>query len=213
MLKIIAGEFRSRQLLAPPDGVLTRPYLSRVRESVFGMLRGWFEGASVLDLFSGVGTMGLEAVSRGADRVLLVEQNKRVYALLKENIEALGCRDRATSMLGDALGAACLARVTPPVDLVFVDPPYTMMMESASRSRVLAQIARCHQIMSDGFVVLRSPLGPEECDVSIPGFEGPEPHRYGRDMWVLLYQPLHQPAGSNGTLDEGTPVAPGESDS
>jgi 16S rRNA (guanine(966)-N(2))-methyltransferase RsmD len=196
MLKILAGEYRSRRLAAPPDGDVTRPYLARVRESVFSLLRGWFEDASVLDLFAGVGTVGLEAISRGARRVVMVEQNRMIFDLLTKNIETLGCGDRAVAVPGDALGSAGLMRAEPPVDLVFIDPPYAMMKDEATRGRVLAQAARCRSLMGDsGFLVLRSPIGPAAADVAIEGFDGPETHRYGHDQWVLLYAPASSDAG------------------
>src|SRR5690606_7638589 len=100
---------------SPEGGDVTRPYVDRVKESVFNLLRGWFDEANVLDLFAGVGTMGLEAVSRGAANVLLVEQNRKVFKLLEENIRQLGCGDRAVAMLGDALGSICLLRAPRPV--------------------------------------------------------------------------------------------------
>ncbi|MHC5002424.1 MAG: 16S rRNA (guanine(966)-N(2))-methyltransferase RsmD [Planctomycetota bacterium] len=205
MLKIISGEFRSRRIVAPPEGDTTRPYLARVRESVFGMLHGWFEDASVLDLFAGVGTVGLEAISRGARRVVMVEQDKSIYQLLRQNVAALGCQDRAVTLQADALGSTALHRAEPPVDLVFIDPPYAMIRDESTRERVLAQAARCRELMGDrGFVVLRSPVGPDEQDLSIPGLAGPEAHRYRRDMCVLLYEPQPREAGRG---DEGLPTS------
>lgn len=190
MVKILAGEFRSRKLLTPDDDRSTRPFLNRVKESVFGMLHECFDGANVLDLFAGVGTVGLEAVSRGAQSVLMVENNQRTYKLLQQNIEALGCADRATSMLGDALGQTCLLRAQRPVDLVFVDPPFAMIEDPMNRARIVDQILRCAEIMGErGFVVLRSPIGTDEADFEITGFDGPEVHKYRKDMWAMLYQP------------------------
>jgi len=186
VVRIIAGEFRSRTLLTLRDDDLTRPFLSRVKESVFSMLHEWFEGARVLDLFAGIGTVGLEAVSRGAAEVLMVEKASRPYKVLKQNIERLGCADRARAMHGDALGSTALAAAPRPCELVFVDPPYALMGDARSRARVLAQAARCRSIMADrGFLVLRAPqpVGP------IEGFRGPEVHRYRGDMLVLLYEP------------------------
>jgi 16S rRNA (guanine(966)-N(2))-methyltransferase RsmD len=192
MIKIIAGEFRSRILAAPPDAEASRPYVQRVKESVFNMLRGWFEGTRVLDLFAGVGTVGLEAVSRGAEHVVMVEKDKRIYRLLRENVETLGCVDRVTTILGDALSEPVLRRAAQPVHVVFIDPPYDMMEDSTQRRRVLEQVARCRDIMADeSFLVLRSPIGPDETDLRVAGMAGPEAHRYGRQMWVLLYQPRH----------------------
>jgi 16S rRNA (guanine(966)-N(2))-methyltransferase RsmD len=190
VVRIIAGEFRSRKLQTVRDDESTRPFLSRVKESVFSMLHEWFLEARVLDLFAGVGTVGLEAVSRGATSVLMVENSHRTYRVLQKNIETLGCADRAKAMLGDALGRTCLLRAPQPVDLVFMDPPYTMMEDSRQRQLVLDQAGRCRQIMAGkGFVVLRSPLGPDDADLAITGLDGPEPHRYRKDMWVLLYEP------------------------
>jgi len=190
MLKIISGEYRSRQLHTPPDESITRPYAHRVKESVFNLLRGWFEDANVLDLFAGVGTMGLETASRGAKQVLMVEQNRTIFQLLEKNIELLGCGDRATAMMGDALGQTCLLRAPRPVDLVFVDPPYAMMLQQESQDRVLQQVKHVRALMGDsGFLVLRSPISPDGPQWEIPGFDGPEVHRHGKDMFVLLYAP------------------------
>lgn len=189
MVRILSGEFRSRQLRTLSDDKLTRPFLSRVKESIFGMLHEWFADARVLDLFAGVGTVGLEAVSRGAAEVLMVEKSPRIHRVLKQNVELLGCGDRARTLLGDALGHVCLLEAPQPVDLVFVDPPYEMMLDPLSRRRVLDQVQRCRGIMADkGFVILRSPVGPDDVE-SVEGFDGPEPHRYRKDMWVLIYEP------------------------
>jgi 16S rRNA (guanine(966)-N(2))-methyltransferase RsmD len=190
MLRIIAGEYRSRKLLSPDDATVSRPYTDRVKETVFNLLRGWFEGARVLDLFAGVGTMGLEAVSRGASRVVMVEKNRAIFDLLKENIAALGCEDRATAVMADAMGPAALTQIPRPVDVIFIDPPFHMMEDERSRRRVLEQIERCRTLMGQtGFVVLRSPIGSKDADFSIAGFDGPEDHRYSSEMHVLLYSP------------------------
>lgn len=201
MLKIIGGEFRSRRLLSPEDGSVSRPYASRVKESVFNLLRGWWEGATVLDLFAGVGTIGLEAVSRGAAKVYMIERNRDVFRLLEQNIKALDCGLRATAIFGDALSPASLARVRGRVDLIFIDPPYEMMIDDARRGKVLQQIERCRPLMGDkGFLVLRSPVGVEQAELSLQGFVGPEQHRYAPDMHVLLYAPAG-PAAASGSLE------------
>ncbi len=199
MLKIIGGEYRSRRLEEPKPDEQSRPYIARIRESVFNMLRGWFDDANVLDLFAGVGTVGLEAVSRGAARVVMVEQNRQTHEHLKHNIETLGCGDRAEAILADALSDHILFRAPRPVDLLFVDPPYPLMADDATRPHVFAQIERCRAVLADrSFVILRSPLGPDEIDLTIDGFAGPEAHDYGRDKWVLLYQPRADDEASDG---------------
>jgi len=203
MPRIIAGEYRSRRLVGPDDEDPSRPYLDRVKESVFNLLRGWCEGARVLDLFAGVGTMGLEAVSRGAASVLMVERDRRVFEVLQRNIEALGCGDRAVAMMADALGQTALLRAPRPIDLAFVDPPYAMMHEESGRGRVLRQIGRCAEVMAQrSFLVLRSPVGAGEADLAVPGCVGPEAHAYGHGCWVLLYQPAPRHGGASPQVDE-----------
>jgi 16S rRNA (guanine966-N2)-methyltransferase len=206
MLRIIAGEYKSRRLLSPPDEAVSRPYPERVKEAVFNMLREWFdEGGSVLDLFAGVGSMGLEAVSRGAERVVLVEQSRSIFRLLEQNIAVLGCADRATAIRADALAEPVLLRVQAPVDVVFIDPPYQMMLEASVRRRVLGQMGRLRRVMAKpGLLFLRSPRGPGELNLAVEGLVGPEARRYARDMWVLVYEP----AGSNETDQAESRVSP-----
>jgi 16S rRNA (guanine966-N2)-methyltransferase len=190
MLKIIAGEFRSRKLLTPEDDSISRPYAGRVKESVFNLLRGWFEGATVIDLFAGVGTVGLEAVSRGATNVFMVERNRDILHILQKNIDLLRCSDRATAVQADALGPAVLTRGPRPVDIIFVDPPYELMRNDVGRMQVLNQIARLRSMMKGrGFVVLRSPISAQDAEFAIPGYAGPEQHNYGQEMFVMLYAP------------------------
>jgi 16S rRNA (guanine966-N2)-methyltransferase len=189
MLRIIGGEHRSRPLMTPPGTDRTRPMGSRTREAVFNVLRGWFEGANVLDLFAGVGTLGLEAVSRGAARVWMVEQDRDVYEVLRRNIESFGVPEVATPVRADALGETALAAVDQPLDVVFMDPPFEMVREKEGLDRVLTQAERLlGKMKPKSFFVLRLPEiegnGPR-----IPGFDGPEHHQYGKEQHVMLYCP------------------------
>ncbi|MCA9284042.1 MAG: RsmD family RNA methyltransferase [Phycisphaerales bacterium] len=193
MLRIIAGEYRSRLLATPEGEDITRPWTGRAKESVFNLLRGWFEGARVLDLFAGVGSMGLEAASRGATEVVMVERSREVLRLAQANIDALGCGDRVRAVQADALGPAALAESPRPLDVLFVDPPYAFMEDERRRASVLDQVARCRELMAEkAFVVLRSPIDPSDAALAIEGFAGPEVHRYGAGMYALLYMPRAQ---------------------
>ena len=188
MLRILGGQFRSRQLKTPPDNAVTRPWTGRARESVFNQLRGHINDGIVLDLFAGVGTMGLEAVSRGAQTVVLVEQDYKVFNMLESNIEKMQCEDRATSMQADALSSLPLLRVPRPLDVAFIDPPYSMMENEAMRVRILDQIARIEPLLdAEGLIVLRTPKNPNETDHLVEVLAGPEVHKEGLGMWVLYY--------------------------
>ena len=187
MPRIIAGTHRSRAL-ETIEGMSTRPYTDRVKESVFNILQGHIEGANVLDLFSGIGTMGLEAASRGAASVLMVERDRRVFAALERNVEMLNAEDVATAIQGDALSSLPILRSPRPLHIIFVDPPYAMMEDDQTRARLLQQIHRVSELLDDGgFIVLRTPLRHPRVDHSIEGLAGPEVRRYQKQQTVLFY--------------------------
>jgi 16S rRNA (guanine966-N2)-methyltransferase len=134
-VRIIAGEWRGRQLLAPP-GRDTRPTADRTRESLFSMLAsrlGSFEDLRVADLFAGSGALGFEALSRGAASVAFVENDAKAAAAIRHNADALGARDRTLILTGSALA---LPR-SEPFDLIFADPPYAPGSGSAVVQRVV----------------------------------------------------------------------------
>jgi 16S rRNA (guanine966-N2)-methyltransferase len=121
-VRIIAGEWRGRQIEAPPGGA-TRPTGDRVRETLFSMLAsrlGTFEGLRVADLFAGSGALGLEALSRGAGSATFVESDAGAAAAIRRNAERLGAAERVRIIAGSALA---LPR-SEPFDLIFADPPY-----------------------------------------------------------------------------------------
>ncbi|KAA0215075.1 MAG: hypothetical protein DYG94_10750 [Leptolyngbya sp. PLA3] len=170
-MRIIAGRYRSRKLLSPPDRSPTRPLPDRVRESIFNLLRGHFDDAVVLDGFAGVGTFGLEAASRGASRVILVERDRRVAGVLQQNIGLLKAGDCAEVVIGDALGPACLARCPTPIKIAFLDPPYDLVRTPEGWERVRGQMARIVALLSDdGYAMVRTPwpfIRREETDVPV----------------------------------------------
>lgn len=122
-LRIIAGEWRGRRLSAP-EGDATRPTADRTREALFSMLTsrlGSFEGLFVADLFAGSGALGLEALSRGAARVLFVEQEPAAIRALRSNIANLNAQSRCDVRAGSVLS---LAKTGDAPDLILMDPPY-----------------------------------------------------------------------------------------
>lgn len=125
-MRIVAGAWRGRTLTTP-SGNETRPTADRVRQALFDVIlhapwagRPFLEGASVLDAFAGTGALGLEALSRGADRAVFVERSPAALAVLRANIAVCRAVDRCTVLPVDALAIPAGKRV----DLVFLDPPY-----------------------------------------------------------------------------------------
>jgi 16S rRNA (guanine966-N2)-methyltransferase len=119
-LRVIGGAWRGRKIHFPPVEAI-RPTPDRVRETVFNWLQQDISGAHCLDLYAGSGALGLEALSRGAARVVLVDVEAAVTRHLSQTLEALGC-DRGQVVRSDA--ARFLAGTPEPFDVVFLDPPY-----------------------------------------------------------------------------------------
>lgn len=129
-MRVTGGVFRSRALRAP-KGMATRPTSDRVREAIFSMLvAGGLieEGRKVLDLYAGSGALGLEAVSRGAAKAILVEQGRDALAAIRDNVRSLDVADRVQIVAGRVERALKelkeLREVEGPFDIVFLDPPY-----------------------------------------------------------------------------------------
>jgi 16S rRNA (guanine966-N2)-methyltransferase len=186
--RVIAGKAGGRRL-AVPDGRDTRPTSDRAREGLFGTITsmvGSLAGARVLDLYAGSGAVGLEALSRGAEHVLLVEHGARATNVIRENIEAIG-------LPGAVLAADKVERVLargPEGDryeVVFADPPYAL--PDAGVSRVLALLAG-HRWLAPGALVIverATRAGPLNWPA---GFVSAKSRRYGEaTFWYGLVPP------------------------
>jgi 16S rRNA (guanine966-N2)-methyltransferase len=141
MTRVIAGEAGGRRLAVPP-GTTTRPTSDRAREGLFASLLselGTFDGRRVLDLYAGSGAIGLEALSRGAERVLLVESDPRAAAVIKANVAAVGMPgatvtvDRVERLLSRPPAAAA------GYDVVLADPPYALAEAAVTRVLTLLE--------------------------------------------------------------------------
>jgi 16S rRNA (guanine966-N2)-methyltransferase len=119
-MRIIAGSRKGHRIDAP-KGLATRPTSDRVRENVFNLAQGWVEDAVVLDLFAGSGAMGIEALSRGAERAVFVESDLEACRVIDRNLEKL-------RLTGAQVACSSVARFvaadTRTYDLIFCDPPY-----------------------------------------------------------------------------------------
>jgi 16S rRNA (guanine966-N2)-methyltransferase len=124
-MRIIAGTYRGRILTSPRDHSV-RPTTDRVKQTLFDILsnRIYFENLTVLDLFCGTGSLGLEAISRGAASVTFVDNSFDSLALLRKNIAALGCDSQCMPYQAEVFWF--LKNMKKQYDLVFVDPPYKL---------------------------------------------------------------------------------------
>ncbi len=156
-MRIIAGKKRGMKLFSPKTRV-SRPIIDRVKESLFSVLYKYDlpTDKSVADLFCGVGSLGLEALSRGAASVTFVEQDPRIIATLKKNIEKSGFDNESKVIRANAfsVGAPVNER---PYELVFVDPPYARTSDvgqDSPLSRLMDALQQ--QVLPDGIVVVRT---------------------------------------------------------
>jgi 16S rRNA (guanine966-N2)-methyltransferase len=204
-MRIIAGMHRGRPLLPPPPGRdgpgLTRPITDRVKEALFNslMARDVTGRGVVLDIFAGTGSLGLEALSRGADFCTFVEDDRKARDLLAQNLRAMGLEAQAQVLGVDALATHWLAAlVRPRVLLAFCDPPYRLMIDPAGTARVgrlLQSLAP--RIEPDGLLVLRTPR--ETASPAIEGFLPAQTRLYGTQA-LHLYEPADGGDGSTDAL-------------
>ena len=187
-MRIIAGELGGRRIAAPP-GKGTRPMLDRVREALFSSLGERVVDAAVLDLFAGSGSLGLEALSRGAARVRLVEADRKAAKLIRKNLELLGVAERVELVSADALVTSIWGEGK--YDLVFLDPPYRMVSQAQTRQRVFEALAHLfeHSLAPGGLAVLHTPRGELQAQ-DFPERIETSSRRYGsNDLWFLTHAP------------------------
>lgn len=181
-MRIIAGQARGRKIHAP-EGRGTRPMTDRARESTFNMLHslGGLHGARVLDLYAGSGSLGLEALSRGAERVTFVEADRRAIAALERNVRELGFVDRASVRVGSV---PHLLATLEPAEVAFCDPPYADDPWPGLLAGVPAPLVVAHT----------------ESELGVPdGWDVLRQRRYGRAVVTILErQPADTPAPPDG---------------
>jgi 16S rRNA (guanine966-N2)-methyltransferase len=140
-MRIIAGTLRSRTLQAPP-GLATRPTSDRLRETLFNVLAPRIQGSAFLDLYAGSGAVGIEALSRGAARVVFVERAPAALAVLRGNLAKLGLTAGFRIHAGSV--GTVLRRMKPDAgaafDLVYLDPPYDAAKEYAATLLALSEV-------------------------------------------------------------------------
>jgi len=183
-LRIIAGTARGRRFEAPP-GMDTRPTLDRVKEAVFGMLHFDLPGSAVLDLFSGSGSLGFEAASRGANRVVCNDRNRVCADMIRLNAERLGFGNVVRTLCMDyADCVSLLAREGARFDFVFLDAPYADGTASRAAELVFERglLARGGRVLLEHAVSL--PPG-----VSVEGARIASQRRYGA-VAVTIYERL-----------------------
>jgi 16S rRNA (guanine(966)-N(2))-methyltransferase RsmD len=153
-MRIIAGTKKGMKLFSP-RGDISRPILDRVKESFFSVLYKWDlpEGKRVADVFSGVGSMGLEALSRGAEMVTFVEKDMKIAQMLKRNIEKADFVEQSRVLRSDAFSAGATVVGGRKYDAVFIDPPYPLTRDVSADSRLASMLEVVSMQVTDEAIV------------------------------------------------------------
>lgn len=177
--------------------------LDRVREALFSTLGEVVPDARVLDLFAGTGSLGLEALSRGAECVRFVEREPRALRILNSNVETLRVEDSVDVVRGDALQRRSWGLLDdgPLADIVFLDPPYPMLREAAGRSGLFDALRDLYDnaLEAGGVLVLHAHPRDLRAD-DVPEFGSVDRREYGNSALVYVWKPVPDAADEG---DEG----------
>lgn len=170
-MNITAGIYKGQKIIAPDENI-TRPTLSKVRMSVFNTLQAMidFENSSFLDMYSGSGIMGLEALSRGFSKVVSIEKNKKVYSVIKSNFKQYEKENDLKLILGDSLKVC--QKLAAKFDVIYIDPPYFSGIYEKSLDSIKNIVG--------GIVILE-----HVTDVEMNGFEVIKQKKYG-DKYITF---------------------------
>ena len=180
-MRIDAGSHRGVRL-ATPEGHDTRPTADRARQAVFNILMNSYDAvrdAKVLDVFAGSGAMGLEALSRGAERASFIESDRGAAEAIKKNIAACREQPRAQLFINDALKPPRVAANWGPAALIFLDPPYQkgLIVPALNALREAGWVAPDALLVAE--MHRKDAFAPE-------GFEVLDDREYGKARFVLL---------------------------
>lgn len=153
-MRVIAGSARRRNLVCP-SGNQTRPTTDRIKETLFNIIQQEIPDCRFLDLFSGSGGIGIEALSRGAREAVFVEKGREAVACIKTNIKNTGLEDKSRIMAMDVMQALRrLEQLGTPFDIVFLDPPY----EKGFEEQVIPFLTGSCLVKEDTLIVLETTL-------------------------------------------------------
>lgn len=164
-MRVIAGTRRSMPLKAP-TGTDTRPTQDRTKETLFNVLQNDVPGACFLDLFAGSGAIGIEALSRGASHVTMVENGRNAITCIKENLRFTRFTDEVSLIESDILSALERLKGHAPFDIVFMDPPY----EGGFEEPVFGMLSGMDNITQDTIIVLEASLKLDLDFIEATGF-------------------------------------------
>jgi 16S rRNA (guanine(966)-N(2))-methyltransferase RsmD len=180
-IRVIAGSAKGRKLKLVP-GDTTRPVMDRVKEALFSIIGRNIIGASFLDLFAGTGSVGIEALSRGAERAVFVELERLACRTIEENLAHTGLKDRALVRRMDVLALANSTPPQPPFDYIYIAPP----QYKGLWLQTLQALDKNAEWFSDETTVIVQIDPNERVDVSLTHLELADERLYGNTMLLFF---------------------------
>lgn len=153
-MRVIAGTRRSL-LLKTPDGNVTRPTTDRIKETLFNVLQTDVQDSIFVDLFSGSGAIGIEALSRGAKKAYFIEMNKEAISCIQDNIKFTKFTEQAVVLKQEVVSG--LEFIKEPVDIIFMDPPYDQLLEKT----ILDKLSKTNILKEDSMIIVEASLKTE----------------------------------------------------
>lgn len=180
-MRVIAGTAKRLQLKTV-EGMDTRPTTDRIKETLFNMITNQLADCNFLDLFSGSGAIGIEALSRGAAHAAFVEQNKKAMKCIRENLAFTKLTDRAALYETDVINALSRLENTKEYDFIFMDPPYNQLLEK----KVLTYLSTSNLLAEDGTIIVEASLETDMSYVEELGFSIYKEKNYKTNKHVFL---------------------------
>lgn len=180
-MRVIAGSARSIPLVTPEGGEITRPTQDRIKETLFNIIQLEVPGAVFLDLCSGSGGIGIEAISRGARHCYFVENHKEAAGCIQANLHKTRFEDRATVLKQDVLHA--IANIhEKAVDVVYLDPPYA----SPLLEQALLRLSRAPYVTPDTLIIAETTLNEDLSFLEGTGLSVTREKKYKTNQHVFI---------------------------
>jgi len=180
-MRIIAGKNRSLPLKTP-KGLHTRPTTDRIKETLFNMINPYLSQCKFLDIFSGSGGIGLEAVSRGANKVYFIENDKEAIRCINDNIKFTRSDESCCLYTQDYKASLLLMEKEGPMDVIFMDPPYKQNFEREVLY-ILSDSALCNK---DTLIIVEADLDTKFDYLSKIGFEIEKYKKYKTNAHIFI---------------------------
>ncbi len=181
-MRVISGKARGKKLISP-ETKKTRPTLDRVKEAMFNKIQFLVKDATCLDLFSGTGALGIEALSRGARKVFFCDNDKNAIRIIKKNIEVTKNLENATILNKDynlALDELIFKNII--FDIIFLDPPYKTNLAALAMQKIIMS----NMLTEDGIIIIETDdIKKKEDFLKIDNLQIFDERKYG-SVWLIF---------------------------